>query len=61
MRLDKLKKKLGITNKEVVETLSDHFPMFSKVPMCMANNEDQYGVCLSKKAEKILKEKYGKK
>lgn len=48
----------GITTKQMVKTVAEEFPRFSKIQCSMVSNTD-YGVCLLPEAERLLIEKYG--
>lgn len=44
----------GLTNKEVVEILSPHFPKLSKATLAMVNHSENYGVQLTPEAWSYL-------
>ena len=44
----------GLTNKEVVELLSPHFPKLSKATLAMVNHPENYGIQLTPKAWSYL-------
>ena len=48
----------GITTKQMVKTVSEEFPRFSKIQCSMISNPE-YGVCLLPEAEELLISEYG--
>lgn len=61
MNLTQIKSELGINTQQIIETLQDRYPKITKVAVSLATHEDEYGICLTQEAERILRKKYGKK
>lgn len=55
MTPNKLAKKSGITNTELISLLKERFPNYSKIANSMANNPEKYGLRLTAEAEKLIK------
>ena len=49
------------TRKEIIATLTEKYPKFSKVTASMIAHPERYGVCLTKEAEAYLKKTYPEK
>lgn len=60
MRYTDFIESVGITNAEATKTLNEVFPGFTKIQAVYVKNPMRYGICLTKKAERVLIEKYGK-
>lgn len=58
MNLKAFRKKHGLSTAAVVADLQEYFPKYTKATESMVENPGKYGIELSAKAVKILREKY---
>ena len=50
---------LKLTNNDIINTVQQKHPGFTKMQCCMVNNPERYGVQLTQDAERLLVDKFG--
>lgn len=53
------KTEVGISNADLIKTVAEKFPSYSKATNSMVCNPEKYGVCLLPEAETYLVQKFG--
>lgn len=49
----------GLSNNQVIRTIAERYPGYTKIQNTMVNNPQKYGICLLPEAEKLLVDKFG--
>ena len=49
----------GLSNNQIIRTIAEGYPGYTKIQNTMVNNPQKYGICLLPEAEKLLVDKFG--
>ena len=49
----------GLSNNQIIRTVAEGYPGYTKIQNTMVNNPQKYGICLLPEAEKLLVDKFG--
>lgn len=49
----------GLSNNQIIRTVAEGYPSYTKIQNTMVNNPQKYGICLLPEAEKLLVDKFG--
>ena len=49
----------GLSNNQIIRTVAECYPGYTKIQNTMVNNPQKYGICLLPEAEKLLVDKFG--
>ena len=49
----------GLSNNQIIRTIAEGYPGYTKIQNTMVNNPQKYGICLLPEAEKLLIDKFG--
>ena len=49
----------GLSNNQIIRTIAERYPGYTKIQNTMINNPQKYGICLLPEAEKLLVDKFG--
>ena len=49
----------GLSNNQIIRTIAERYPGYTKIQNTMVNNPQKYGICLLPEAEKLLVDKFG--
>lgn len=49
----------GLSNNQIIRTVAEGYPGYTKIQNTMVNNPRKYGICLLPEAEKLLVDKFG--
>ena len=53
------RKEKGLSNNQIIRTVAEGYPGYTKIQNTMVNNPQKYGICLLPEAEKLLVDKFG--
>ena len=53
------RKEKGLSNNQIIRTIAEGYPGYTKIQNTMVNNPQKYGICLLPEAEKLLVDKFG--